>query len=164
MARPAIEVSNLKLELGAITEAIQVSGGVVTVAAAMLKVHRNTLYRWIKEIPEVAEAYAEVNEAELDDSEATLIAIKRGYLGKHFDEATKKWVPTPVDPRLQWSAVRYHLGTKGRARGYGAHLQVETSQKPSDFYDFDLLTDLEREQLMFLLDKCKQAPPDQLQS
>jgi hypothetical protein len=87
-----------KYDPAKVADAVKRSGGLVTVAARMLKADWHTVKRYVAEYPEVQAAYDEANEINLDDAEAGLIAsVRQG----------------DKDDR------RFYLRTKGRARGYG---------------------------------------------
>lgn len=80
-----------------IIAAIEKSGGFISVAAKSLGVSSNTIYRYIKEYPEISEAISEIETKYLDIAEAELIkSLQSGNL----------------------AAVIFFLKTKGKKRGY----------------------------------------------
>lgn len=60
-----------------VCEAIRVSAGVITSAAAKLGIHRKTLHDWINAEPALQEARDEAREVMLDLAEAGLIDLLR---------------------------------------------------------------------------------------
>lgn len=92
-----------KLNAKTVAAALRKAGGVKAHAARALGIERETLDSYIKRWGEVARAYEEANEVNLDMAESMLLRqVREGDAQQ----------------------VRYYLDTKGRARGYGKTLAV----------------------------------------
>ena len=84
-----------------IIQAIQGSRGIKTHISARLKICRQTLDKYIRQWPEVAEAYEIEEGALLDSAESTLYRLA-------IEEGSEK-------------SLLFLLERKGRSRGYGRH-------------------------------------------
>ena len=98
----------------AMLEALEKSLGVVTTAARVADVSRETHYRWLKEDAEYKEAVRLIGEQAIDFAESYLHALIKDK-----------------NP----AAVIFFLKTKGKARGYveRQEIQVEESRPLSWF-------------------------------
>jgi hypothetical protein len=86
-----------RLTVGKIEEVLRAAGGLKTVAAHKLNIHRATLYRWLAKHPGLLDVVAEIEEEICDIAEAKVIqAIRSGDM----------------------QTVRWFLETKGKGRGY----------------------------------------------
>lgn len=92
-------------------DALMETGGIVTEACRILGCHRSTYYEYIKQYPEIKEAHDACNEDSLDESESVLMRFVRGEI-------------KGMGPRERLDAVKYHLRTKGRTRGYGDRMEI----------------------------------------
>ncbi|MBM2293762.1 helix-turn-helix domain-containing protein [Sulfitobacter pseudonitzschiae] len=88
------------LTVGLVTTALEQTGGIKVAAAQMLGVGRTTLYKFIKENPELATVIAEIDEIQLDLAEGQV----------------KKLIGSG-DPQT----CRWFLELKGGGRGYSRH-------------------------------------------
>lgn len=87
----------LKKDFQTVVDAIQEARGNKTTVARSLMVSRATVYNWIKEYPEIAQAFQDERERRLDVGESALdAAVERG----------EAW------------AVCFLLKTQGKDRGY----------------------------------------------
>ena len=87
-----------------IIQALEKSRGFISIAARVAGCSPNTIRARLKSSKEVAEAYDEINEANIDLSESKLLlAIDAGDVG----------------------AIKFHLEHKGAARGYAPKQEVE---------------------------------------
>ena len=84
-------------------EALEKTAGLVTQAAKLLGVHRNTLSRFIGRHDEVQAALGEITEVKLDEAELAM------------DE---------LIAARYWPAVAFYLRCKGRNRGYNLGVEV----------------------------------------
>lgn len=119
---------------------LEANGGIVLYAAQKLGVHRNTLSRWIKTEPALAEATGNTVEMLLDIGEANIIkGLKAG----------------------SWEETRFYMSTKGRSRGYGIKAEITgkdggpvmmATEPP---IDFTKLSTKEIETYLALVDKAK---------
>ena len=100
----------LKKDLQTAIDAIQAAGGNKTTVARSLMVSRATVYNWIKDHPEIAQAFQDERERRLDVGESSLdAAVERG----------EAW------------AVCFLLKTQGKDRGYIERQEVSgTDGKP----------------------------------
>lgn len=102
-------------------DAAEKSGGVIAVAARILKCSRNTVKRYMREYVTVGEAFADANETNLDAAEGSLLQFVRGIVTETDSEG--KRTTTRVDHRVQMDALKFYLRTKGRTRGYGDRIE-----------------------------------------
>lgn len=86
-----------------VIDALQKADGILTDAAKSMKMSRQTLYVYMKEHPEVAEAYDQVNEATIDKVESRL--LRSCYSGNV-------------------TAQIFYLKTKAKHRGYVERQEV----------------------------------------
>lgn len=86
-----------------IIDALQKSKGIKSKAAEALQCSRNTIDKWIRDYPTVADAYEEINEATVDKVESAL-----------FDQIE--------DGNI--TAIIFYLKTKAKARGYVERQEV----------------------------------------
>lgn len=92
-------------------DALEKSGGIQTAAAKALGCHRNTVGRYIREMPTVKAAADAAMFKNLDIAEAQLLRFIRGKAKGQ-------------KPHEQLDAIKFYLRTKGRQRGYGDRLDV----------------------------------------
>ena len=85
-------------------EALKKSGGVLKPACEALHISRQTILDWRKADPEFDAACNEACELFLDEVESRLYAAVR---------------------RGNFKAIKFYLETKGRARGYDAHQEID---------------------------------------
>lgn len=93
-----------------IIAAVQAAGGLINLAAAKLGCDWHTVKRYIDTYPKVKAAYEAANELQLDRSEGTLFTLRDGS----------------KDDKVKLRAAEFHLSKKGRGRGYGDRLTIET--------------------------------------
>ncbi len=95
--KKAPKKSRETLKVKDVIDALEASAGIQTTAAAKLKIHRNTLKKYIERHDEIAIALESITERELDLAESKLLgAIREGNL----------------------TAVIFYLKCKGKKRGY----------------------------------------------
>lgn len=82
-------------------EALRATRGIQAQAARLIGCDRNTVMRYIREYPQVAQALEEARASVLDDAESVLVT-------KAIDEGDT-------------TALMFLLRTVGRSRGYGHH-------------------------------------------
>lgn len=117
---PAPKVKRMGVTQDMIITALRQNLGTVAVTARQLGISREHLHRRIQRSPKLQAAIAEAREAFVDVAELQLAKkVHDGDLG----------------------AVRYVLGTQGRARGYGA----EITHNHKGRVDFTRMTDEELE-------------------
>ena len=93
-----------------IASAIEMSGGIILVAAQQLNVSRQTLHKWIKADEELQAARDDVREQTLDLCEAQLVSLIR---------------------EKDREAIKFYLRCMGKARGWHDRVVVEGDpQKP----------------------------------
>lgn len=90
-----------------IEDALRKTSGIVAAAARQLNTSRRTIYNYINNSEKLREAYDEINETTIDIAEAELVTLMRNRTHKD-----------------QFSALRYYLNNKARARGYGDRLEL----------------------------------------
>lgn len=122
--------------------AARASGGVIAAAARMLGCSRNTVRRYIRTYVTVKEAFDEQNEVSLDVSEGYLMQFCRGTITVDGEKER-------VSHREQLDAIKYHLSTKGKARGYTKKHEREHSGRLRHVseIDWESLTDEQVEAL-----------------
>lgn len=98
--------------------------GNLTNAAARIGIHRVTLTKWAKEIPEYAEAIKDSRKKMFDKCLTTAQALAFGI--PEFDDAGKLigWVERP-----DGNMLRYFMTTLGRDEGFGENLDITTNGK-----------------------------------
>lgn len=90
-------------------KAIAECGGMVTFVAAMLGVHRHTVRKYKNEVPWIGKAFKEAEESMKDSAEKSiLIQISEG----------------------NWKASAWYLERKGKDRGFGKEIKIESDEKP----------------------------------
>lgn len=94
---------------GTVIKALENAGGFKAAAARALKVSRPTLDSYLERWPEVKQAYENVNEAELDNSERTLFDLR----------------DNSASDAVRLRAAEFHLNKKGRHRGYGDRALID---------------------------------------
>lgn len=95
-----------KVDTPTILEAIKGTGGIISTISDRLHISRSTFYRYMKDIPEVAEALESEAEAMLDMAESSLFdLIDKGELG----------------------AICFYLKCKGKQRGYVEKQEIDAS-------------------------------------
>ncbi len=107
-----------RLSDATIAKAIKGSLGNVAYIARKLQTSRMTIYRRLNASAKLKELYDEENETTLDNIENELMTL--------MNPATND------DPRVRLEAIKFYMDRKGRSRGYGTHLDVETkaAQEP----------------------------------
>ena len=73
----------------------------------MLKISRDTFYKYLKRWPDVKEHYEMTNEIVLDEAEACLVKMWKGEEPGFEDE-----------PQARLSALKFYAQTKGKKRGF----------------------------------------------
>lgn len=101
-------VTRIKIVKEEWLKAISDHGGMVTFVAQALGVHRHTVRKYKLQIPWIAKAFAEAEEVCKDYAEKTIKDEVRG----------------------NWKAAAWYLGTKGKDRGYGKEIKIESDDKP----------------------------------
>lgn len=86
-----------------IEAALRASGGVISVAAQKLGVHRQRVYEWIEADPKLKAIITEVREEVLD--------LAEGKLLEHIRDGSEK-------------SIHFYLDRIGRDRGYGSKVGV----------------------------------------
>lgn len=99
-----------------VVTALVESGGVQTDAARILKCHRNTIGRYIREHDDIRLAYEDIIESEVDEAENLLVDYWKGNVAE-------------ASERTRFEALRYYLRTKGRSRGYGDRQQIDVNNR-----------------------------------
>ena len=89
--------------------AIAACGGMVTFVAAMLGVHRHTVRKYRDSITWIGKAFKEAEEACKDKAEKAIQSEIEGG---------------------NWKASAWYLERKGKDRGFGKELKIETDEKP----------------------------------
>ena len=104
--------------------------GNITHIANAFNVNRKTVYEWIGNDKEFAEAIELGRDKIVDVAENAVVILAQGI--PILDDKGKRvgWV-TPPNP----SSAHYILSTKGRKRGYGEHLDINTTVTPSHYPD-----------------------------
>lgn len=108
--------------------AIEKSRGIVTLAAQIADVRRETMHRYIAKHPDVKAALRAARDATIDVVEAGLYTVA---MGRGDQERG------PVSHRDQISAAKYLLDRLARKRGYGKHILHEFGDL-SEWDDDDL--------------------------
>ena len=99
----------------AMLEALEQSLGVVTTAAKLVGINRDTHYRWLEEDEDYADAVKDIQESAIDFAESSL------------HQQIKNKIP---------SSTIFYLKTKGKHRGYVEKQQIEVNEpKPFKWFD-----------------------------
>lgn len=130
-------MSTKRPENSVIIAALDATGGIILHAAERLGIVRQTLHRWISTDTELKAAQDEITEANLDLAESALMtAVKAGSI----------------------DAAKFYLRCKGRARGYGDHVEVASKVEATiPRVDYSMYSTEELEQLDALLAKGQAA-------
>lgn len=84
--------------------ALEANNGNISKAAKACKLHRNTVYRWIKNVPDFKEAYNEQRASEFDWAESRMKLLANGIPILSPDGSIEGWVEKP-----DINALRYFL-------------------------------------------------------
>ena len=116
----------------------------ISKVCGIIGIHRNTVLSWRKKDNEFLEAFNEMQERKLDDSEETLYLISQGIPKLETDEDTgvKRLIGWEVRPHF--GALMAQLQAQGKGRGYGNHLIIEDNRDEDerDKTDEEILAEL----------------------
>ena len=115
-----------KVKPATVIAAVAKYSGIRTRVAEALGISRNTLYEYIKNNPEIAQAFEDADNTILDAVESRLVFFTQGYI-----PATKDQPKQTVPLNLQLDAIEFLLKTKGKSRGYSERVENDIhSTKP----------------------------------
>lgn len=115
-----------KVKPATVIAAVTKYSGIRTRVAEALGISRNTLYEYIKNNPEIAQAFEDADNTILDAVESRLVFFTQGYI-----PATKDQPKQTVPLNLQLDAIEFLLKTKGKSRGYSERVENDIhSTKP----------------------------------
>ena len=98
MARP-----KMKIDKEAWLQAIRETGGMVTLMAPLLGIHRETIAKYRDEVDWIKQAFADIEEETLDTANRCMqVAVKENY-----------------------KAAAWYLERKGKHRGFGKEIKVD---------------------------------------
>jgi len=109
MAEEDTEQNRTKIAKASMLQALRQSLGIVTPALEKADIGRTTYYQWLQDDKEFSDAVNVMGEISLDHTESKLL--------KCINDNKEK-------------SIHFHLERKGKARGYGAKMEVDTTIKP----------------------------------
>ena len=119
----------------AMLEALEKTLGIVTTAAKLAGIERNTHYTWLREDEAYKEAVEGITDVAIDFAESQLNQLMQGatheVVTHRGDIVEIKDAPNP-------SSVIFYLKTKGKKRGYVEKQEVELSGEREIFKGLDL--------------------------
>jgi len=119
----------------AMLEALEKTLGIVTTAAKLAGIERNTHYTWLKEDEAYKEAVEAITDMAIDFAESQLNVLMQGasheVVTNRGDIVEIKDAPNP-------SSIIFYLKTKGKKRGYIEKQEVELSGEREIFKGLDL--------------------------
>jgi hypothetical protein len=119
----------------AMLEALEKTLGIVTTAAKLAGIERNTHYTWLKEDEQYKESVEAITDMAIDFAESQLNVLMQGatheVVTNRGDIVEIKDAPNP-------SSIIFYLKTKGKKRGYVEKQEVELSGEREIFKGLDL--------------------------
>jgi hypothetical protein len=119
----------------AMLEALEKTLGIVTTAAKLAGIERNTHYTWLKEDEQYKESVEAITDMAIDFAESQLNILMQGasheVVTNRGDIVEIKDAPNP-------SSIIFYLKTKGKKRGYVEKQEVELSGEREIFKGLDL--------------------------
>ena len=144
------EIVQIRTRKKAMLEALEKCYGIVTKAAKMIDLGRQTHYDWLEQDPEYRKAVEELDNVALDHSEDKLHQLIEGvYVEKDLGDG--ETVIYQKEPNA--TAVIFHLKTRGKKRGY-------IEKEPETTNDTNKLTPAQFVEAMVSATTPRNVPPE----